>query len=63
MDGYTLLAALRAHAATASTPAIALSGFTRPRDVQQALDAGFETHACKPIVLEQFLRMASRIAK
>jgi two-component system, chemotaxis family, CheB/CheR fusion protein len=63
MDGYTLLAELRKHSATATTPAIALSGFTRPRDVQQALDAGFETHVRKPVTFEQFITVAGRIVK
>ena len=62
MDGYTLLAALRTHPATAATPAIALSGFTRPSDVNRALKAGFETHIRKPVTFDQFLATAGRIA-
>ncbi|SNS91995.1 two-component system, chemotaxis family, CheB/CheR fusion protein [Noviherbaspirillum humi] len=63
MDGYALLAALRAATNTATTPAIALSGFTRPSDVDRALAAGFETHMRKPIVFAQFIAAAGRISR
>jgi len=60
MDGYMLLEALRKIKATATTPAIALSGFTRPRDVERALQAGFQAHARKPVVLNEFLALAGK---
>jgi two-component system CheB/CheR fusion protein len=63
MDGYALLAALRALQPTASTPAIALSGFTRPSDVSHALSAGFETHIRKPVDFEQFIATAARVSQ
>jgi two-component system, chemotaxis family, CheB/CheR fusion protein len=63
MDGYQLLAELRKRAATAATPAIALSGFTRPNDVNRALDAGFETHVRKPVALDQFIATAVRLSR
>jgi len=63
MDGYTLLGALRGCAATATTPAIALSGFTRPSDVNRALGAGFETHIRKPVAFDQFLATAGRTCR
>jgi two-component system CheB/CheR fusion protein len=62
MDGFQLLAELRKRQATTSTPAIALSGFTRPADVHRALKAGFATHVRKPVVLDQFLATAGRIS-
>jgi two-component system, chemotaxis family, CheB/CheR fusion protein len=62
MDGYALFAELRKHRATASTPAIALSGFTRPCDVDRTLGAGYETHVRKPVAIDQFLAMAGRIS-
>jgi two-component system CheB/CheR fusion protein len=61
MDGYTLLAELRKLKATATAPAIALSGFTRPADVSNALAAGFDTHICKPVAFDQFIATASRL--
>jgi two-component system CheB/CheR fusion protein len=63
MDGYALLAALRALPPTASTPAIALSGFTRPSDVNRALSAGFETHIRKPVDFDQFIATAARVSQ
>jgi two-component system CheB/CheR fusion protein len=62
MDGYQLLGELRKRKATAKTPAIALSGFTRPSDVNRTLEAGFETHARKPVILDQFIVTAARIS-
>jgi two-component system CheB/CheR fusion protein len=62
MDGYQLLGELRKRQATATTPAIALSGFTRPSDVNRALEAGFETHVRKPVILDQFIAAASRLS-
>ena len=61
MDGHALLAELRKLAATATTPAIALSGFTRPRDVDVALAAGFESHVRKPVAFEQFIALVRRM--
>ncbi|MDB5842491.1 MAG: chemotaxis protein [Herminiimonas sp.] len=63
MDGYALLAELRKRKATMATPAIALSGFTRPSDVDRALNAGFETHVRKPVAFDQFIAMVSRISR
>lgn len=61
MDGYMLLGELRKQHSTSASPAIALSGSTRDRDVERVLAAGFETHVCKPIVFDQFLTMAGRL--
>ena len=63
MDGYALLAALRELPASASTPVIALSGFTRPIDVSRALAAGFETHIRKPVDFDQFIATVARVSR
>jgi two-component system CheB/CheR fusion protein len=63
MDGYALLRQLRTLSATATTPAIALSGFTRPKDVDRALEAGYESHVRKPLSLEQLIAQACRISR
>jgi signal transduction histidine kinase/CheY-like chemotaxis protein len=47
VDGYGLLARLRAAGAT--LPAIALTAFARPNDRRKALDAGFSAHLAKPV--------------
>jgi two-component system CheB/CheR fusion protein len=62
MNGYALLAELRKREATAKTPAIALSGFTRPKDVEDALKAGFETHVRKPVSIERLVSLACSIS-
>jgi two-component system CheB/CheR fusion protein len=61
MDGHALLAELRKLHTTASTPAIALSGFTRPKDVDVALAAGFDSHVRKPVAFDQFIALAKRM--
>jgi two-component system CheB/CheR fusion protein len=61
MDGHALLAELRKLPATAATPAIALSGFTRPKDVDVALAAGFDSHVRKPVAFDQFIALAKRM--
>lgn len=62
MDGYALLEKLRNKPPTATTPAIALSGFTRPIDVEHALAAGFETHVRKPVAFDHFIEIACRLS-
>ncbi|RYG88053.1 MAG: PAS domain S-box protein [Alphaproteobacteria bacterium] len=51
MDGYQLIAELRKRPETAGVPAVALTGYGRPQDVQHALDAGFNAHLDKPVEL------------
>jgi two-component system, chemotaxis family, CheB/CheR fusion protein len=63
MDGYQLLKELRKHELLSSTPAIALSGFTRPSDVNRALESGYETHVRKPVMFDQFIAVAARTSK
>jgi two-component system CheB/CheR fusion protein len=60
MDGYQLLKELRKREHLRSTPAIALSGFTRPSDVNRALEAGYDTHVRKPVMFDQFIAVAAR---
>ncbi|MEO8858877.1 MAG: chemotaxis protein CheB [Burkholderiaceae bacterium] len=53
VDGYGLIAAVRANPLWASMPAVALTGFARADDVKRALDAGFDAHLGKPVELEE----------
>ena len=55
MDGYELLRELRKLPRAAHMPAIALTGFGRSEDVDQARAAGFCTHLTKPIVFDQLI--------
>ncbi|WP_394781540.1 hypothetical protein [Undibacterium sp.] len=47
MDGHSLLAELRALDATQKAPALALSGFTQPKDIDKSMKAGFVAHLKK----------------
>jgi two-component system CheB/CheR fusion protein len=51
MSGYELIGKLRKLPQTATTPAIALTGFGRGKDVADALQAGFDAHVAKPVSL------------
>jgi CheY-like chemotaxis protein len=50
-DGYALVRRVRSLSAEAggSTPAVALSAYSRDEDRQQALTAGFQAHVAKPV--------------
>ena len=50
-DGYALMREIRLRSGSASRrlPAIALTAFTRPKDQEAALAAGFDAHCAKPI--------------
>ena len=61
MDGYQLIAELRARPQTADLPAIALTGFGRPQDVRQALSAGFSAHLDKPVDFQEMRRLFERL--
>jgi two-component system CheB/CheR fusion protein len=65
MSGYELIAELRKLSQTATTPAIALTGFGRGKDVAEALQAGFDAHVGKPVSLASLLAAIgqSRLAR
>jgi signal transduction histidine kinase/ActR/RegA family two-component response regulator len=48
-DGFDLLRRLRAEAAPAALPVVALTGFASPQDRDAALGAGFAAHIPKPV--------------
>lgn len=59
MDGYEVLAALRADPQTRDTPVIALSADALPIDVERGLKAGFRAYLCKPVNVEDLLTALS----
>ena len=63
MDGYALIAALRANSRTANLPAIALTGFGRSQDVKRAIVAGFDAHLAKPIEMDELLHVVERLGR
>ena len=59
MDGYELLKRLRTIPTMINIPAIALTGFGRPEDVEKARTAGFTRHLTKPLNFEELLELAN----
>ncbi|MGC4122326.1 MAG: response regulator [Myxococcales bacterium] len=57
MDGYSVARSLRSEVATASAFLVALTGYGQPDDRRRALDAGFDTHVCKPPDLQALMRL------
>jgi PAS domain S-box-containing protein len=56
MDGYAVLAALRADPATRAIPVYALSADAMPMDVERGLQAGFRAYLTKPIRYEALMQ-------
>jgi len=55
LDGYQMLAQLRAHPEGANLVAVALSAFSMPHDRETALASGFAGYLSKPIDPETFV--------
>ncbi len=49
IDGYELIRRLRTLPHLSHVPAIALTGYAAERDIDSALDAGFDAHIAKPV--------------
>ncbi len=54
MDGYEVLARLRADPATRGVPVVALTAQAMPSDARRAIEAGFDEYLTKPIDLPVF---------
>ena len=66
MDGYTLIARVRARAAAeggGDTPALALTAFARLEDRQRALAAGYEMHLPKPFEPAELVAAVAGLAR
>ncbi|MDZ4817607.1 MAG: hybrid sensor histidine kinase/response regulator [Planctomycetota bacterium] len=62
-DGYEMIREIRLRWDATKMPAIALTAFARAEDMQRSLEAGFQTHLCKPIDPQKLLHaVASLIA-
>ncbi len=55
INGITALRILRADAATAHIPVVALSANAMPRDIERGLQAGFFRYMTKPIKVSEFM--------
>jgi signal transduction histidine kinase/CheY-like chemotaxis protein len=63
MDGYAFLRKLRADSSSAaSTPAIALTAYARPEDVELARLAGYQEHLAKPCDVMQLIGLIRRLS-
>jgi len=65
MDGYTLIANIRAldREQGGRTPAVALTAFARSEDRRQAMLAGFDVHVAKPVEPGELVAVVSRLAR
>jgi len=57
LDGYQVVAAVRARAPGIATRLVALTGYGRPEDRQRALAAGFDDHLVKPVSSDDLRRL------
>jgi two-component system CheB/CheR fusion protein len=63
MDGFQFLSELRKLPGKEDLPAIALTGFGRPEDVQRATEEGFYAHLTKPFDIETLARLLQKIPR
>ena len=63
MDGFEFLSRLRELPGKEDLPAVALTGFGRPEDVQRAIDQGFYAHLTKPFDLQTLARLLQKIPR
>lgn len=61
MDGYQLLREIREVAAAKDVPALALTGYGRPADVERAVIAGFARHLTKPLDVARLLEVVCEL--
>ena len=53
MDGYDTARAIRAMPGLAGVPVLAVTGHTRPEDLQRMLDSGMNARITKPLSLQR----------
>ena len=63
MDGFEFLSKLRQLPGKENLPAVALTGFGRPEDVQRASEQGFYAHLTKPFDLQTLARLLQKIPR
>ncbi len=63
MDGFEFLSRLRKLPGKEDLPAVALTGFGRPEDVQRASDEGFYGHLTKPFDIQTLARMLQKLPR
>lgn len=63
MDGYQLLREMRQLPDMDKVPAVALTGYGRPADVERAHEEGFAEHLTKPIDIDQLLIIVRHLTR
>jgi CheY-like chemotaxis protein/anti-sigma regulatory factor (Ser/Thr protein kinase) len=63
MDGYAVLARLKAHPATAHVPVVAVSADATPGDIEAARAAGFAAYLTKPLDVEELIEAVQRLSQ
>jgi two-component system CheB/CheR fusion protein len=63
MDGFEFLSKLRALPGQRDVPAVALTGFGRPEDVQRASDEGFYAHLTKPFDIQTLATLLQKLPR
>jgi two-component system, chemotaxis family, CheB/CheR fusion protein len=63
MDGFEFLNRLRNVRGYEELPAVALTGFGRPEDVQRAYDEGFFAHLTKPFDIQALACLLQKIPR
>jgi two-component system CheB/CheR fusion protein len=63
MDGFEFLRKLRQIPGNENIPAVALTGFGRPEDVQRASDEGFQAHVTKPFDIQTLATLLQKLPR
>jgi PAS domain S-box-containing protein len=63
MDGFEFLTKLRALPGYQQLPAVALTGFGRPEDVQRAYGQGFYAHLTKPFDIQALAELLQKVPR
>ena len=63
MDGFEFLGKLRKLPGKEDIPAVALTGFGRPEDVQRATREGFFAHLTKPFDIETLATLLQKLPR
>ncbi len=63
MDGFEFLSRLRQIPGKEDLPAVALTGFGRPEDVQRASEKGFYAHLTKPFDIQQLASLLQKVPR
>jgi PAS domain S-box-containing protein len=63
MDGFEFLSRLRQIPGKEDLPAVALTGFGRPEDVQRASDKGFYAHLTKPFDIQSLASLLQKVSR